>query len=117
MYAIRSYYAPLQFAYSLLTRSLRINHDNLRRRDPAFVAQAEAWVAGEAYAAAGRPRPEGRTPPPIFTPFRLRALTLENRIVVSPMCQYCARDGLVGDWHLVHLGSRAIGGAGLVMIV
>ncbi|MEJ2174091.1 MAG: hypothetical protein P8Y76_04085 [bacterium] len=54
-------------------------------------------------------------PPPIFTPFRLRALTLENRIVVSPMCQYCAVDGLVGDWHLVHLGSRAIGGAGLVM--
>jgi anthraniloyl-CoA monooxygenase len=107
--------APLQFAYSLLTRSLRINHDNLRQRDPAFVAQAEAWVAAEAYAAAGRPRPEGPMPPPIFTPFRLRALTLENRIVVSPMCQYCAVDGLVGDWHLVHLGSRAIGGAGLVM--
>jgi len=106
---------PLQFAYSLLTRSLRINHDNLRRRDPAFLAQAEAWVAGQAYAAAGRPRPAGRTPPPIFTPFRLRALTLENRIVVSPMCQYSAEDGLVGDWHLVHLGSRAIGGAGLVM--
>jgi anthraniloyl-CoA monooxygenase len=106
---------PLQFAYSLLTRSLRINHDNLRRRDPAFLAAAEAWVAGQAYAAAGRPRPAGRTPPPIFTPFRLRALTLENRIVVSPMCQYSAQDGLVGDWHLVHLGSRAIGGAGLVM--
>jgi len=107
--------APLQFAYALLTRSLRINHDNLRRRDAAFVEQAEAWVAAQAYAAAGRPRPAGKTPPPIFTPFRLRALTLENRIVVSPMCQYSALDGLVGDWHLVHLGSRAIGGAGLVM--
>jgi len=107
--------APLQFAYSLLTRSLRINHDNLRRRDAAFVEQAEAWVAGQAYAAAGRPRPEGKTPPPIFTPLRLRDLILENRIVVSPMCQYSALDGLVSDWHLVHLGSRAIGGAGLVM--
>jgi anthraniloyl-CoA monooxygenase len=107
--------APLQFAYALLTRSLRINHDNLRRRDPAFVEQADAWVAGQAFAAAGRPRPAGKAPPPIFTPFRLRGLTLENRIVVSPMCQYSAVDGLVGDWHLVHLGSRAIGGAGLVL--
>jgi len=107
--------APLQFAYSLLTRSLRINHDNLRRRDPAFVEQVEDWVAERAYTAAGRTRPAGRTPPPIFTPFRLRDLTLENRIVVSPMCQYSATDGLVDDWHLVHLGSRAVGGAGLVM--
>jgi len=107
--------APLQFAYSLLTRSLRINHDNLRRRDVAFVEQVEDWVAERAYAAAGLARPAGPTPPPIFTPFRLRDLTLENRIVVSPMCQYSAVDGLVGDWHLVHLGSRAVGGAGLVM--
>ncbi len=106
---------PLQFAYSLLTRSLRINHDNLRRRDPEFVEQAERWVAERACAAAGRTLPAGRTPPPIFTPLRLRGLTLENRVVVSPMCQYSARDGLVGDWHLVHLGSRAIGGAGLVV--
>jgi len=107
--------APLQFAYSLLTRSLRINHDNLRRRDPAFVDQVEDWVAERAYAAAGVARPAGRMPPPIFTPLRLRDLTLENRVVVSPMCQYSAVDGLVGDWHLVHLGSRAVGGAGLVM--
>jgi len=107
--------APLQFAYSLLTRSLRINHDNLRRRDPAFVDRVEAWVAERAYAAAGMARPAGRMPPPIFTPLRLRDLTLDNRVVVSPMCQYSAVDGLVGDWHLVHLGSRAVGGAGLVM--
>ncbi len=106
---------PLQFAYSLLTRSLRINHDNLRRRDPEFVEQAERWVAERACVAAGRALPAGRTPPPIFTPLRLRGLTLENRVVVSPMCQYSALDGLVGDWHLVHLGSRAIGGAGLVV--
>ncbi|KPK07066.1 MAG: salicylyl-CoA 5-hydroxylase [Betaproteobacteria bacterium SG8_39] len=107
--------APRQFAYALLTRSLRINHDNLRRRDPVFVEQADTWVAEQAFAAVGRPRPEGKAPPPIFTPYRLRGLTLENRIVVSPMCQYSAVDGVVGDWHLVHLGSRAIGGAGLVL--
>ncbi len=106
---------PLQFAYALLTRSLRINHDNLRQRDPAFIAQAETWVADRAYAAADRPRPTGNAPPPIFTPLRLRGLTLENRVAVSPMCQYAAVDGVVGDWHLVHLGSRAIGGAGLIV--
>src|SRR5690606_4091313 len=56
-----------------------------------------------------------RSSPPMFTPFRLRDLVIPNRVVVSPMCQYVADDGLVGDWHVVHLGSRAIGGAGLVM--
>ena len=112
-YAERS--EPLQFAYSLVTRSLRINHDNLRVRDPAFVENAEAWVADRAYAAAGRARPAGKAPPPIFTPLKLRGLTVENRVVVSPMCQYCAQEGVVGDWHLVHLGSRAIGGAGLIV--
>jgi anthraniloyl-CoA monooxygenase len=106
---------PLQFAYSLLTRSLRINHDNLALRDPGFIARVENWVADKAEAQSGRPsRIDGRTPPPIFTPLKLRELTLSNRIVVSPMCMYSAVDGLVGDWHLVHLGSRAVGGAGLV---
>lgn len=106
---------PLQFAYSLLTRSLRINHDNLKLRDPGFVERVERWVDERAQAQAKRPpHPSGRTPPPIFTPFRLRDMVLENRIVVSPMCMYSAEDGVVGEWHLVHLGSRAIGGAGLV---
>lgn len=106
---------PLQFAYSLLTRSMRINHDNLKLRDERFVARVEDWLARESYAQAGvGPHPSGRTPPPIFTPLRLRGLVLENRIAVSPMCMYSAEDGVVGDWHLVHLGSRAIGGAGLV---
>ena len=106
---------PLQFAYSLLTRSLRINHENLKLRDPDFIAGVENWVADKAEAQSGRQtRVEGQTPPPIFTPLKLRELTLSNRIVVSPMCMYSAVDGVVGDWHLVHLGSRAVGGAGLV---
>ncbi len=106
---------PTQFAYSLLTRSLRINHDNLRLRDPDFIAHMDNWLADRAEVQAGRPvRVDGKTPPPIFTPYKLRDLVLNNRIVVSPMCMYSAEDGLVNDWHLVHLGSRAIGGAGLV---
>jgi anthraniloyl-CoA monooxygenase len=122
---------PIQFTFSLLSRSLRITHEDLRARDPAFLERVDAWVAREAerqvgasnasgtqHAALKAPRTnlhERRPPPPMFTPFRLRDLVLSNRIVVSPMCQYVADDGAVGDWHLVHLGSRAMGGAGLVM--
>ncbi len=98
--------APLPFAFSLLTRSLRVTHENLARRDPELVARVDREVAEEAGA-------EG-TPPPMFTPYTIRGLRLANRIVVSPMCQYCAVDGTADDWHLVHLGSRAIGGAALV---
>ena len=109
---------PLQFAFTLLTRSLRVTHQNLKLRDPAFVGHVDAWFARRAEGAAGLParaEPAAETaPPPMFTPFRLRALTLANRVVVSPMCQYSAVDGMPDDWHLVHLGSRAIGGAGLV---
>ncbi len=95
---------PIQFAFSLLTRSLRVTHENLRQRDPDFVARVDRWFAK-------RDNP----PPPMFLPFRLRGMELQNRVVVSPMCQYLAEDGLPDDWHLVHLGSRALGGAGLVM--
>jgi len=103
---------PLQFAYSLLTRSLRITHENLRTRDPAFVERVERWYADKA----GVPPAAGKTsPPPFLTPFHLRGLRLHNRIVVSPMCQYSAVDGVPNDWHLQHLASRAVGGAGLVM--
>ncbi len=106
---------PLQFTYSLLTRSLRINHDNLKLRDPRFVERMERWFAERAYRQSGqRPEVAGATPPPVFTPLRLRDLVLNNRVVVSPMCMYSAKDGVVNDWHLVHLGSRAIGGAGLI---
>jgi anthraniloyl-CoA monooxygenase len=98
--------APLPFTFSLLTRSLRVTHENLRLRDPELVARVDADVAREAGV-------EG-APPPMFTPYRVRGVTLANRVVVSPMCQYSATDGLVGDWHLVHLGTRALGGAALV---
>jgi anthraniloyl-CoA monooxygenase len=99
---------PVQFTFSLLTRSLRITHEDLRARDPEFLARVDRYVAGQTdrHTAA---------PPPMFTPFRIRDLVVANRVVVSPMCQYVAEDGTVGDWHMVHLGSRAIGGAGLVM--
>jgi anthraniloyl-CoA monooxygenase len=106
-------YAPLppeQFAYSLLTRSQRISHENLRVRDPAYVAAFEQW-----FATRGTP-PRAAGVPPMFTPFTVRGCTLPNRVVVSPMAQYSAApDGMPTDWHLVHLGARAAGGAGLVM--
>jgi anthraniloyl-CoA monooxygenase len=131
---------PIQFAFTLLTRSLRVTHENLKMRDPAFVAKVDAWYATQAArqieasaasaAATARP-PAGRLetvqtrsvgvlaqpnspPPPMFTPFRLRDLMLSNRVAVSPMCQYSAEEGMPNDWHLVHLGTRAMGGAGLV---
>ncbi|HUA52534.1 MAG TPA: bifunctional salicylyl-CoA 5-hydroxylase/oxidoreductase [Candidatus Sulfotelmatobacter sp.] len=107
--------APLEFAASLLTRSLRITHANLKRRDPAFVDRLDRWFAARAANQSGVNVAAQPPPPPMFTPFRLRELVLPNRVVVSPMCQYSAEDGLPNDWHLVHLGSRAIGGAGLVI--
>jgi anthraniloyl-CoA monooxygenase len=106
---------PAQFAFSLLTRSLRVTHENLKARDAKFVATVDGWLADKASRQSGVAVPAAPPPPPMFTPFRLRELVLSNRVVVSPMCQYSAEDGTPGDWHLVHLGSRAVGGAGLVM--
>ncbi|MBI3286053.1 MAG: bifunctional salicylyl-CoA 5-hydroxylase/oxidoreductase, partial [Burkholderiales bacterium] len=104
-----------QFAYSMLTRSQRISHENLRVRDAAYVRSFEQWIAGQAYARTGANFPATASSiPPMLTPFKLRDCVLKNRIVVSPMAQYSAVDGLAGDYHLVHLGSRAMGGAGLV---
>lgn len=94
---------PRQFAFNLLTRSRRVTHDNLRLRDARFTQAVEREFGC----------PPGT--PPMFTPFRLRGLTLRNRVVVSPMDMYSAVDGVPGDFHLVHLGARALGGAGLVM--
>jgi anthraniloyl-CoA monooxygenase len=108
---------PVQFNFSMLTRSLRVTHDNLRLRDPAFVAEVDRWfaerVTNELGDAIDAPVPADT--PPMFTPFKLRGMLLKNRVVVSPMCMYSAADGTIDDFHLVHLGSRAIGGAGLVM--
>jgi len=105
---------PLQFTFALLTRSLRITHEDLRVRDPEFLERLDRWVAERAGEQSGRTAPASPPPPPMFTPFRLRDMVLPNRVVVSPMCQYCADDGTVGDWHFQHLASRAVGGAGLV---
>jgi len=93
-----------QFTYSLLTRSQRISHENLRLRDRDWLQSYEAWLSG------------GQVMPPMLMPFTLRELRLKNRIVVSPMATYSAVDGVVGDFHLVHLGARALGGAALVMV-
>jgi anthraniloyl-CoA monooxygenase len=109
---------PLQFAFTLITRSLRITHEDLRVRDPELLARVDEWFAARAERQSGVAVARGRggaPPPPMFTPFRLRELVIPNRVAVSPMCQYCAEDGTVGDWHLQHLGSRAVGGAGLVI--
>jgi anthraniloyl-CoA monooxygenase len=143
---------PEQFAYSLLTRSQRVSHENLRLRDSTYVAGIERWFASRASniesdigketgetgenslilgGIAGGDRDASNTggskwtkpgktsdesaPPPMFTPFRLRGLTLSNRVIVSPMDMYSARDGTPNDFHLVHLGSRSLGGAALLM--
>jgi len=104
--------APEQFAYSLLTRSQRISHENLRLRDARWLESFEKWFADQA----GALQPGERPVPPMLTPFKLRGVTLKNRIVVSPMAMYSCVDGVPSDFHMVHLGSRAMGGAGLVMV-
>ncbi len=105
--------APEQFMYSMLTRSQRISHENLRLRDKGWLEGYERWFAEQA----GLSTAEGATPvPPMFTPLSVRDVTLKNRVMVSPMAQYSCDNGLVDDYHLVHLGSRALGGAGLVMV-
>jgi anthraniloyl-CoA monooxygenase len=115
---------PVQFTFNLMTRSKRITWENLRLRDPALVARVDHWFFDDAWARHAPPgveKPQAGTPeapaapPPMFAPLRLRGLQLRNRVVVSPMCQYSAVDGVPTDWHLVHLGSRAVGGAGLVI--
>lgn len=101
---------PVQFNYSLLTRSQRISHENLRLRDETWLAGAEEWFQTHACAPAGTHRA------PMFAPYRLRGMELNNRVVVSPMAQYKAVDGAPTDWHFVHYAERAKGGAGLVTI-
>ena len=98
---------PQQFAYSLLTASQRIGHANLRLRDPQYVDAVERDLARRSGLAEPRP--------PMFLPLELGSMQLVNRVVVSPMAQYLAQDGMPGDWHLMHYGARAAGGAGLVV--
>ena len=123
-----------QFAYSLLTRSQRISHENLRLRDARWLEGYEAWLEARyphAPPLRGSLPPEGADPawggpapdraarhpaPPMLLPLKVRGTALKNRIVVSPMAQYKATEGVAGDWHLMHLGARAVGGAALVMV-
>lgn len=101
---------PMQFTYTLLTRSQRVSHENLRLRDPAWLAELERSLAAKALGeAADKPLP------PMFLPFRLRGMTLRNRVVMSPMAMYSAVNGVPDDFHLVHYGARALGGAGLIV--
>jgi len=104
--------SPLQFSFNLMTRSKRITYDNLALRDPDLVDALTAWFARSN----GLTWAENRLPPPpALVPYSVRELTLRNRIAVSAMCQYSAVDGVPHDWHFVHYGSFATGGAGLVM--
>lgn len=98
---------PVQFSYTLLTGSQRIGHENLKLRDPHYVATVERRIAEQSGLGA-------REIPPMFLPFRIRGLELANRVVVSPMAMYSCREGVPDEFYLVHLGARALGGAGLV---
>ncbi|MEA3051942.1 MAG: anthraniloyl-CoA monooxygenase, partial [Sphingomonadales bacterium] len=103
------HFEPIQFAYSLLTRSQRVSHENLRLRDKPWLEGVERWFQSKALGV-----PVNDPAPPMFAPYQLRGLSLDNRVVVSPMAMYSARDGVPNDFHLVHYGTRAQGGAGLV---
>ena len=105
---------PVQFNFSMMSRSKAITFENMRLRDAASVTELENWWNAEVAKSQGAMLPAGFKAPPMFAPYRLRGMQLRNRVVVSPMAQYMARDGVPGDWHLVHYGARALGGAGLV---
>ena len=105
-------YDPIKFAFGLMTRSKSITYDNLAMRAPEFVRAVTKNFADEQLAR-GLPI-RGEDVPPMFQPFRMRSMEIANRVVLSPMCMYSAEEGLPDDWHLVHLGARALGGAGLI---
>ena len=112
---------PEQFAYSLLTRSQRVGHENLRLRDRSYLEGVERWFAasvggsGSVVRGSTHDKPQTTSIPPMFTRFKLREMEVVNRVVVSPMDMYCAEDGTPNEFHLMHLGARALGGAGLLM--
>ena len=105
----------LQFTFNMLVRSKRVTYDNLRLRDPAFIRSMDRWFAQHARTLTGFDDIDTENPAaPMFQPFRIGGLRVENRVQLSAMCQYCALDGMPGDWHFVHYGARAVGGVGLV---
>ncbi len=104
---------PTQFVFGLMTRSKSITYDNLKLRAPEFVDETDLMFAAQVKES-GFDISRNHPLPPMFQPFALRDMVVPNRVVVSPMCMYSAEDGVPGDWHVVHYGSRAIGGAGLI---
>ncbi|HEX6789884.1 MAG TPA: bifunctional salicylyl-CoA 5-hydroxylase/oxidoreductase [Candidatus Krumholzibacteria bacterium] len=107
--ALKAHLEPEQFAYSLVTRSQRVSHESLRARDAGYLAGFERWLCAKATHGA-----RADAAPPMFLPVELGSVTLPNRVACSPMAMYSAVDGVVNDFHLVHLGARALGGAGLL---
>lgn len=105
---------PIQAAFSMLSRSKQVTYENLRMRDPGFIDRIDGWFSAGIDLQAGDAPGNGTPPPPMFTPFRLRGMELVNRVVVSPMDMYSAADGTVGDFHFIHFGGLAHGGAGLI---
>lgn len=103
---------PEQFTYSMLTRSQRISHENLRLRDAEGIEQFERWFAQQAGMTLSA---EQTPPPPMFTPYALRDMKLKNRIVFAPTLMYSAENGVVNAFHQNHYSARALGGAALVM--
>ncbi len=107
--------APEQFTFNMLCRSKRITYENLRLRDPEYVRSVDRWFADHTREVTGFTDIDTTNPTvPVFQPFRIGQMRLENRFQLSAMCQYCAEDGNLTDWHLVHYGARAVGGAGLI---
>ena len=102
------------FTFSLLTRSLRITHSDLKLRDPAYISTVNEWFSERVHTQLNLPKPPV-APPPMFMPLQVRGMALPNRVALSPMCQYMAQDGVPNDWHFAHYSARAIGGCGLIL--
>jgi anthraniloyl-CoA monooxygenase len=107
-------HAPEQYVFNFLARTKGMTYENLAMRDPDYVRSVDGWFANSVREQGFSEVSVNDPPPPMFTPFQLRGMTVQNRVMVSPMCQYSAEDGLVGNWHMVHLGGFAVGGAGLI---
>ena len=104
-----------QFTFNMMCRAKRVTYDNLRLRDPDFIAGIDRWFAGFVREDTGFDDIDTAAPVvPVFQPYRIGTMRVENRFQLSAMCQYCAEDGLPTDWHLMHYGERAVGGAGLL---
>ncbi|MEM7501263.1 MAG: FAD-dependent monooxygenase [Pseudomonadota bacterium] len=104
-----------QFTFNMMCRAKRVTYENLRLRDPRFIAGVDRWFAGYVQQSTGYDDIDIEAPAvPVFQPFRIGSMRVENRFQLSAMCQYCAEDGLPTDWHFMHYGERAVGGAGLL---